>query len=166
MCGHAKRSARSRAALAMRSRRRQIECEQSQRLGESERVARRDEQAVAAVAHDVAIAGDVRGYDRLCRGERLGQDHAEALSVQRGRAQHLGARELLELALLGDLAERLHAAVVEHHVGDLLGPRADERQRRRDVLAQGLEGAQQDGQALAFDRLPDEQQAQRLGLTR
>ena len=30
-------------------------------------------------------------------------------------------RELGELALLGDLAERAHAAVVEHHVRDLLG---------------------------------------------
>ena len=62
------------------------------------------EHAVEAVAHDVAIAGDVRGHDRRAGGEGLGQDHAEALAAQRGRAQHVGARELGGLALLGDLA--------------------------------------------------------------
>ena len=40
---------------------------------------------------------------------------------KRGRAQHIGAGELGQLALLGDLAERAHAAVVEQHVRDLLG---------------------------------------------
>ena len=105
----------------MRSRVARIEREAAQRLGQRERVAGRDEQAVDAVAHDVAIAGDVGGEHRRRRGERLGQDHAEALAVQRGRAEHVRARELGELALVGDLAERLHAAVVEHHVRDLLG---------------------------------------------
>ena len=120
-----------------------------------------DELPVATVADDVAVAGDVRGDDGRGGGERLGQDHAEALAVQRGRAQHVGARELCELALLGDLAERAHAAVVEHHVGDLLGAGADERERRRNVLAQRLERPQQDRQALAFDGLADEQDPQR-----
>ena len=80
--------------------------------------------------------------------------------MQRRRAQHLGARELGELALLGDLAERAHAAVVEHHVRDLLRARADERERRRHVVAQRLERAQQHRQALAFDGLADEQDPQ------
>ena len=61
----------------------------------------------------------------------------------------------------------MDAAVVEHHVRDLLGAGADERERRRDLLAQRLERAQQHRQALAFDRLADEQDPQRsagLGL--
>ncbi len=64
--------------------------------------------------------------------------------------------ELGELARLGDLAERIDAAVVEHHVRDLVRGGADERERRRDLLAQRLERAQEDGQALAFDGLADE----------
>ncbi len=100
-----------------------IERERAQRLGERERVAGGHEQSVAPVAHDVAVAGDVRGDHRRRGGERLRQHHAEALAVQRGRAQHVGALQLGELALLGDLAERPHAAVVEHHVRDLLGAR-------------------------------------------
>ena len=78
-----------------------------------------------------------------------------------GAQTHIGPRELGELALLGDLAERLHAAAVEHHVRDLLRARADEREGRRDRLAQRLERPQQDRQALALHRLADEQDPQR-----
>ena len=137
-----------------------VERQAAQRLGERERVARRHEQPVEPVAHHVAVAGDVRGDDRRARGERLRQDHPEALAVQRGRAHHVRARQLGLLALLGDLAERLHAAVVEHHVRDLLGRRAGERERRGDLVAQRLERAQQHRQALALDGLADEQDAQ------
>ena len=59
------------------------------------------------------------------------------------------------------LPSALHAAVVEHHVRDLLGAGADERERRRHLLAQRLERAQQHRQALAFDGLADEQDPQR-----
>ncbi len=45
-------------------------------------------------------------------------------------------------------------------MGDLLRARADERERRRHVIAQRFEGAQQDRQALPFDRLADEQDPQ------
>ena len=45
-------------------------------------------------------------------------------------------------------------------MGDLLGAGADERERRRDLVAQRLECAQQDRQALAFDRLTDEEDPQ------
>ena len=41
------------------------------------------------------------------------------------------------------------------------GAGADERERRRHLLAQRLERAQQDRQALALDGLADEQDAQR-----
>ncbi len=44
---------------------------------------------------------------------------------------------------------------------DLLRGRADEREGGGHVVAQRLEGAQQDGEALALDRLADEQDAQR-----
>ena len=59
--------------------------------------------------------------------------------------------------------------LVEQHVRDLLRPRADERERRGRVLAQGLEGAQQDRQALALDGQPyeeDPQLALRIGRSR
>ncbi len=58
----------------------------------------------------------------------------------------------------------MHAAVIEHHVRDLLAARARERQRRRDLLAQRLKRAQQHRQTLALDRLADEQDAQRAPL--
>ena len=51
-------------------------------------------------------------------------------------------------------------AVVEHHVGDLVASSADERERGGHVLAQRLEGAQQDRQPLALHRLSDEEDAQ------
>ena len=61
-----------------------------QRLGERGRVAARDEQPVDAVAHDVAVAGDVRGDDRRAGREALRQHHPEALAAERRRAQHVG----------------------------------------------------------------------------
>ena len=59
----------------------------------------------------------------------------------------------------------MHAAVVEHHVRDLVLGSPDERERRGDLLAQRLERTQQHRQALAFDGLADEQDPQRtIGL--
>ena len=55
----------------------------------------------------------------------------------------------------------MHVAVVEHHVRDLLGACAHERERGWHVIAQRLEGPQQHGQPLALDRLTDEQDPQR-----
>ena len=85
---------------------------------------RRDEHAVDAVAHHVAVAGDVRGDDRRAGGERLGQHHAEALAAERRRAQHVGGLELR-----GACSRRrpcpsiAHVARVEHQRRDLLGRR-------------------------------------------
>ena len=137
-----------------------IERQAAQRLGQRERVPRWEQQALAPVAQHLAVAGDVGGEHGGGRCERLGQHHPEALAAERGRAQHLGTGELRELALLAHLPERVHAAVVEHHVGDLLGAGADERERGRDLIAQRLEGPQQHRQALAFDRLTDEEDPQ------
>ena len=75
-----------------------IERERTQRLGQRERIAGRREHTVDPVAHDVAVAGDVRGDDGRAGSERLGEDHAEALAMQRRRAQHLGPGELGQLA--------------------------------------------------------------------
>ncbi len=77
-----------------------VEREPAQRLGERKRVAGRDKLPVYAVAHDIAVAGDVGSEYGGRGGERLGQDHAEALAVQRRRAEHVGARELGELLLV------------------------------------------------------------------
>ena len=72
----------------------------AQRLRKRKRVAGGQQLAVDAVAHDIAIAGDVGGQHGRARGEGLGQHHAEALAVQRGRAQHVGGPKLGDLALL------------------------------------------------------------------
>ena len=120
-----------------------------------------DQLAVDPVAQDVAIARDVGRDNRRGRRERLRDDHAKALAAQRRRAEHVGARQLGELALLGHLAQRSHRAIVEHHVRDLLGARADQRERRRHVVAQRLERPQQDREPLAFNGLADEHDPQR-----
>jgi hypothetical protein len=133
-----------------------VQGEVAQRRGQRGRVAARDQDAVEAVAHDVAVARDVRRDDRRALREGLGEHHPEALAAQRRRAQHVGGGEDALLGLVAGLAEHAHAAVVEEQRLDLVRLRAHERQPRRDVLAQGLEGAQQDGQPLALDRLADE----------
>ncbi len=69
--------------------------------------------------------------------------------------------QLGRLLRLGDLAQRVHAAVIEQQRRDLLGGCPHERERGGHVLAQRLEGAQQHGQPLALDGLADEQDAQR-----
>ncbi len=141
-----------------------IQRERAQLLGECQRVARRREHAVLAVAHDVAVTGDVGRDHGRGGGERLRQDHAEALAALRRRAQHVGLAQARELLLLGDLAERLDPGAVEGHVSDLFGARTDERELRGHVLAKGLEGGDQNRQALALHGLPDEEDAQLLAL--
>ena len=78
--------------------------EVEQRLGEGAGVAARHQQAVDAVAHDVAVAGDVGGDDRGAGREGLGEHHAEALAAQRGRAQDVGLAQRRALLGVGDLA--------------------------------------------------------------
>ena len=55
--------------------------EVAQGLGKLLGIAGRDQHPVEAVAHDVAVAGDVGGDHRCAGGERLGQHHAEALAA-------------------------------------------------------------------------------------
>ena len=137
--------------------------EVAQRLGQRLGVGRGHEHTVHAVAHDVAVAGDVGGDDRRAGGERLGQHHPEALASQRRGAQDIGALQLLALAGVVDLAQHADVAVVEHQRRELFGGGADHGQLGGDVVAQRLEGAQQKRQALALDRLADEDDAQPLG---
>ena len=59
-----------------------------------------------------------------------------------------------------DLAEHPHAGRVEQDRRELLGRGADHCQLGRDVLAQRLERAQQQRQALALDGLADEHDPQ------
>ena len=77
-----------------------VERELAQSLGERERVAGRQQLPVDAVAHDVAVARNVGREHGRGSGERLSEDHAKALAVQRGRAQHVRAGKLCALALL------------------------------------------------------------------
>ena len=139
-----------------------VQREVAQRLGQRGRVAARHEHAVRSVRHDVAIAGDVGGDDRGAGRERLRQDHAEALAAERRGAQDVGVGEHRELLRVAALAVRDDVARVEHERREARVVDADDVQRRRHVLAQRLEGAQQDGQALALDGLADEGDPQRV----
>ena len=71
-----------------------LEVHPLQLLGQALRVPGRDEEAVDAVADDVAVAGDRGGDHRGARGKGLGQDHAEALAGERGRAEQVGVVQL------------------------------------------------------------------------
>jgi hypothetical protein len=134
-----------------------------QLLGEPLRVAGRDEDAVDAVADDVAVAGDRRGDRRGAGGKRLGQDHAEALARERGGAEHVGLVQRPPEPVFGDAtadldpAQRLRVGEVTQHV---VAFGADHCEAGGDVLDQRFEGAQQDRQALALLRPADEQHAQ------
>ena len=108
--------------------------------GERLRVPARDEHAVEAVGHDLAVAGDVGGDDRRAGRERLGQHHPEALAAKRRRDQQVGGREHLELALVADAAVRDDAGAVTDQRVELRLLHADEVQARRHVLAQRGEG--------------------------
>ena len=68
-----------------------VQRQQAQRLRERARIAAGGEQAIEAVAHDVAVARDVRRHDGRASGERLGEDHPEALAAEGRRAEHVGA---------------------------------------------------------------------------
>ena len=131
-----------------------------QSLGQYLRVACGHEHAVDAVADDVPVAGDVRGDDRRSGRERLGQNHPEALAADRWCAQDVRLLEHPAFLFVVDLAEHPHATGVEHQRTELLGGGADHGQLRRNVIAQRLEGAQQQRQALALDGLADEHDPQ------
>ena len=120
--GVARRAGQALAALG-------VEREVAQRLGQRRRVAARDEHAVAAVGHDVGVAGDVRGHDRRAGRERLRQHHAEA-TRRRATARRAGPPRAARLALrvVGDLARARDAAAVEQHA-------ARRRRRRADDLS-------------------------------
>ena len=136
--------------------------EVAQGLGQGGGVAAREEHAVDPVAHDVAVAGDVGGDDRRAGGEGLGEHHAEALAAQRGRDEQVGRGQRGGLLGVGDLAQHVDALrAVEHERLDLVAIGAHDDELDGDVVAQRLEGAQQDGKPLALDRLADEGQAQR-----
>jgi hypothetical protein len=132
----------------------------AQRLRERGRVAARHEHRVDAVAHHVAVAGDVRGHDGRAGREALRQHHPEALAAERRGDQQVSRFEHAPLLGVVDTAEHRHAAIVEQQRLDLVAIGADDRQLRRDVLAQRLERAQQHRQPLALDGLPDERQPQ------
>ena len=140
-----------------------------QLLGQALRVGGRDQDAVDAVADDVAVAGDFGGDDRRAGGEGLGQHHAEALAGERGRAEHVGAVQLGPEALAGDAAadvDRAHQLGVGDVAEDVLAVGADHGEAAGNVLDQGAEGGQQDRQALALLGAADEEDPQLLAARR
>ncbi len=120
---------------------RRVEREVAQRLRQRGGVAARDQHAVDAVAHDVAVAGDVAGDHGGAGGERLGEDHAEALPAQRRCAQHVRLGQDSGLLGVAHLPQHPHAAVVHQQRGDLVASGADDEKLDGHVLAHRLEGA-------------------------
>ena len=121
-------------------------------LGEALRVGGRYEDAVHAVRDDVRVPGDVRGDHGRAGGERLGQDHPEALTRERWCAQHVGPVEPgPELAVVNP-PER-GDAILDRRIGhvavDVVGARADDGQASGHVLDERLERLNQHRQALA-----------------
>ena len=160
--GQEKRSARSRAATAIRARRSGSSASVAQSLTERGGIGGRHEQAVVAVADHVAVADDVRCHDGRVRGKRLRQHHAEALAAERRRAQQVGLTQQAPLLRVADAAGHVHALGVHQHRLDLFPGGAGHRQPGGHAgTAQGLEGAQQHGQALAGVGAAHEQQLQR-----
>ena len=116
------------------------------------------------MADHVAVADDVGGHDRRVGGERLGQHHAEALAAQRRRHQQVGLAQQAPLLLVADAAGHVHALGVHQDRLDLFPGGAGHGQARGHAgAAQGLEGAQQHGQALAVVGAAHEQQLERVG---
>ena len=104
-------------------------------VGELARLARRDEQALAAAPDHALVAVDVGAHDRRAGGHRLEQDDAERFAAGRRRDVHVGGPE--ELGLLGvrHAAEELDALQA---AGRDVAPRlpllragADDEQARR-----------------------------------
>ena len=139
-----------------------VEREVAQRLRQARGVAARDEQPVAAVRDDVAVARDVRGDDRRAGRERLREHHPERLAAQRRGAQHVGGLQRGALLGVADPPERRDALGVEQHRRELLWLHAHDGQLGGHLAAQRLEGAQQHRQPLALDGLADEHDPQRL----
>ena len=159
-CGQAKRWRARRRRAPIAARRSGVEREVAQRLGERGRVAARDEHAVDAVAHDVAVAGDVGGDDRRAGRERLRQHHAEALAAERRRAQHVGALRARRCFS----ASSTRPSTVTPRSSSSIGSTSSRSaptivSSAGTCVAQRLEGAQQHRQALALDRLADERDA-------
>ena len=96
-------------------------------------------------------------------GEGLGQDHAEALARQRGRAEHIGTVQLVPQLGARDTAAHLDPAQqlwVGEVAEDVLPLGADHGQAAGHVLDQGAEGGQQDRQPLALLGAADEEDPQ------
>src|SRR6185436_11627911 len=102
---------------------------------------------------------------RSARGHSLDQDHAEALTGERGRAEQIGLAKLAPEDRVRDLPQHVD---VGHHVGiayapgDLLGIRADDGQAGGDVLDQRLESRKQHGKPLALFGATHEEEAELL----
>ena len=96
----ARRRAHAREPLGRTAQRLQL-------LGEPLRVGGRDQDAVLAVGDHVGVAGDVRGEHRGAGGERLGEDHAEALARQRRGAEQVGLVQAAPELVAVDPAERV-----------------------------------------------------------
>ena len=97
-------------------------------------------------------------------GERLGQDHAEALAGERGRAEHVGLAQSSPRAPRRETRPRASIMRIDLGVGEVARrpPRRSAPitvSRAGHVLDQRLEGGEQDRQALALLGAADEERS-------
>jgi hypothetical protein len=94
-------------------------------------------------------------------GERLREDHAEALPAEGRRHEQVGLAQARGLLRVADLPERADAARVVEERLDLVGPRRRRSSApRRRARAAPRRRAGGPGRPLALDGLADERQAQ------
>ncbi len=130
------------------------------------RVGRWHQHAVGAVGDHVGVPRDRGGDHRRAGRERLRQHHPEALSGERGRAEHVGLVQVAPELLAIDPAERLDPRAhgrIGHVALYVLGVGADHGQSGGHVLGQPLERLDEDGQALSLLRPAHEQQPELVG---
>ena len=130
------------------------------RLAELHGVAHGHEQPVALLLDDIAVARDVRGHHGSPGREGLGEHHAEALTAERGRTEQVGLAQQSPLFLVVDAAGHIHPVGLEQQRLDFRRGAGDRQAGLHAGAAQGLEGAQEHRQPLAFLGAAHEQQPQ------
>ena len=130
-------------------------------------VGRGHQHPVGAVGDHVGIARDRRGDHRRAGREGLGQDHAEALSGERRRAEHVGLVEAAPQLLAIDPARACRSATPNPD-RRRSAPRLRSRRRSRSAARERAptspsNACSEDREALALLRPAHEQQPELVG---
>ena len=125
-------------------------------------VARRHQERLLAALDDALVAVDVAAHDGRAGRHRLEEDDPEALAAGGRRDVDVGGLEQLDLLLVGDPAQELHAAkAAGHHVAPRLALQRARADHQEPAVAAGLaddaERLQEGSGALARLEAPDEE---------